>query len=90
MSIVGFLIVGLIAGWIASNLMEGHGLGVAGDIIVGVIGALVGGLVFGNLGINGNGFWGALGMSLVGAVILLFIIGLFPHRGGPTHPIGKM
>lgn len=81
MGIVAFLIVGLIAGWVASLLVEGHGLGTLGDLIVGVIGALVGGFIFNILGVTAYGFWGSVGMSVVGASVFLFIVGLFarPH-----------
>lgn len=77
MNIIAFLLIGLFAGWIASSLIQGHGLGTPGDIIVGVIGAFVGGFVFDIFGITTYGFWGSLGMSVVGALVFLFIVGLF-------------
>ena len=76
MTLLSFLIIGLLAGWLAGLIMKGHGFGVIGDIIVGIIGALVGGYLFSALGISAYGTFGALAMSVIGAVVLLFFIGL--------------
>jgi uncharacterized membrane protein YeaQ/YmgE (transglycosylase-associated protein family) len=82
MEFLGFLIVGLIAGWLAGMLMRGSGFGLLGNIIIGIIGAIIGGYVFRFFGVStGDGFSiGSLITAFVGAVILLFIIGLF-RRG---------
>lgn len=74
---LGFLVIGAIAGWLAGNLMKGGGFGLFGNIIVGVIGAVVGGWVFGFLGVTASGFIGSLITAVVGAGILLFVVGLF-------------
>jgi uncharacterized membrane protein YeaQ/YmgE (transglycosylase-associated protein family) len=74
---IWFLIVGGLAGWIASVLVEGSGLGIFGDIVVGVIGAFLGGFLAMEFNITVYGFWGVLGMSIVGAVILLVILRVF-------------
>ncbi|MEO5927885.1 MAG: GlsB/YeaQ/YmgE family stress response membrane protein [Patescibacteria group bacterium] len=84
MSILWFLIVGAIAGWIAGELTKGSGFGLLGNIVVGIVGALVGGYVFGLLGINVYGLLGQIVMSVIGAVIFLFILSLF--RRGPVRP----
>ena len=76
-SLLGFLVIGAIAGWLAGNLMKGGGFGLFGNIIVGVIGAVVGGWVFGFLGVTASGFIGSLITAVVGAGILLFVVGLF-------------
>ena len=76
MSIFWFLLVGLVAGWLAGIIMRGHGFGMVGDIIVGVIGALIGGYLFGALGITAYGTFGAIAMAAIGAMVLLFLIGL--------------
>ncbi len=90
MNIVAFLLVGLISGWIASLIVEGHGFGAIGDIIIGVIGAFVGGFVFDMLGVASYGFWGAVGMSLVGAVVFLFVVNLFGRFfGSHNRPVRK-
>ncbi len=75
--IIVFLLVGLIAGWLASHIMR-SGFGLIGDLIVGVIGALIGGLLLGALGVSfsGLGILGAILTALIGAIILLFIIRL--------------
>ncbi len=80
MNILSFLIIGLIAGWVASTLTEGHGLGIVRDIIVGVIGAFVGGFIFSIFGVATFGFWGTVATSVVGAMAFLFIVGLFTDR----------
>ncbi|HKJ18724.1 MAG TPA: GlsB/YeaQ/YmgE family stress response membrane protein [Xanthomonadales bacterium] len=75
-SILGFLVIGALAGWLAGKLMKGGGFGLFGNIIVGVIGAIIGGWVFGFLGLSATGFIGSLVMATVGAGILLFIVSL--------------
>jgi len=89
MDIVIFLLVGLIAGWIASSLMKGEGLGILGDIVVGVIGAFLGGFIFGMAGVAVYGFWSALGMSVIGAMVFLFIVGLFSGTINNRRPLRK-
>jgi uncharacterized membrane protein YeaQ/YmgE (transglycosylase-associated protein family) len=73
-SLIWFLLIGLIAGWLAGKLMRGGGFGIVGDMIVGVIGALIGGWLFGVLGIGVGGLIGAIITAFVGAVILLAIL----------------
>ena len=75
-SILMFLIIGAIAGWLAGNFMKGGGFGIAGNIVVGIIGAVVGGFVFGLVGLQATGLIGAIVVSTIGACILLFIVGL--------------
>lgn len=74
MSLIWFLIVGLIAGWLAGKVMRGGGYGLVGDLIVGVIGALIGGWLFGLLGITAGGLIGSIIMAFVGAVVLIFLL----------------
>jgi uncharacterized membrane protein YeaQ/YmgE (transglycosylase-associated protein family) len=73
-SLIWFLLIGLIAGWLAGKVMRGGGFGIIGDMIVGVIGALIGGWLFGVLGIGVGGLIGAIVTAFVGAVILLAIL----------------
>jgi uncharacterized membrane protein YeaQ/YmgE (transglycosylase-associated protein family) len=75
-SLVWFLLVGLIAGWLAGKVMRGGGFGIIGDMIVGVIGALLGGWLFGLLGIAAGGLIGAIITAFVGAVILIWLLRL--------------
>ena len=74
--LIWFLLVGLIAGWLAGRVMRGGGFGVIGDMIVGVIGALLGGWLFGVLGIAAGGLIGAIITAFVGAVILILLLRL--------------
>ncbi len=76
-SLLVILFVGGVAGWLAGLVMKGRGFGVLGNIVVGIVGALVGGFVLGAFGIAiGGGLPGAILNAFVGAVILLFLIGL--------------
>jgi uncharacterized membrane protein YeaQ/YmgE (transglycosylase-associated protein family) len=77
MEFVWFILIGLAAGWLAGQFMKGGGFGLVGDIIVGVIGALIGGFLFRSLGISaGGGLLGALIVATIGAIVLLFVLRL--------------
>lgn len=76
MNFVWFLLIGLVAGWLAGVVMKGKGFGLIGNMIVGVIGAVLGGFMFQFLGIAAGGLIGSLVVAFVGAVVLLFIVGL--------------
>jgi uncharacterized membrane protein YeaQ/YmgE (transglycosylase-associated protein family) len=74
MGFVAFLITGLIAGWLAGQVMKGGGYGVLMDIILGLLGGMLGGWIFGALGIwPGHGMIGSIIVAFVGAVILVAI-----------------
>jgi uncharacterized membrane protein YeaQ/YmgE (transglycosylase-associated protein family) len=75
MAFVWFAIVGLTAGWLAGLVMKGGGYGV-GDLVVGMLGALLGGFLFGALGISAGGFAGSIVVATVGAVVLIFLLRL--------------
>lgn len=69
-----WIIVGLIAGWLAGQVMRGGGYGVIVDIILGILGGILGGWLFGSLGVwPGGGMFGSILVSFVGAVILVAI-----------------
>jgi len=76
MSLIYFLIVGLIAGWLAGVIMKGSGYGVLGDIVIGIIGAMIGGHVLGWLGVFAYGLIGRIITAVVGAIILIFVVRL--------------
>lgn len=76
MGLLMFLIIGALAGWIAGNIMRGGGFGLLGNMVVGILGAIVGGFAFGLLGFVTTSLLGSLISAVVGAVILLFIVGL--------------
>ena len=80
MEIITFLVVGLLAGWIASVLVKGRGSGVLSDIVIGVIGAFVGGFVFRLFDLTTYSFYGSLWMSVIGAVVFLLVAGIFQKR----------
>ena len=73
-SFIIFILVGLVAGWLAGQIMKGGGFGLIGDIIVGVIGAVIGGWLWGALKLPGIGPWWltSIIIATVGACILLF------------------
>jgi uncharacterized membrane protein YeaQ/YmgE (transglycosylase-associated protein family) len=76
-SLIIFLIVGAIAGWLAGQIMRGGGFGLVGDIIIGIIGAFLAGMLFPRLGLHiGSGLLGAIISATIGACILLFLVRL--------------
>lgn len=77
MNILWFIIIGIVAGWLAGVIMKGGGFGILGDLIVGVIGAILGGWLFGQFGVHlGYGLLGELVVATVGAIVLLAILRL--------------
>ena len=71
---IGAIIIGLIAGWLAGQVMKGGGYGVLVDIILGLLGGLLGGWLFGQLGLGaGGGMVGSIIVAFIGAVILVGI-----------------
>lgn len=81
--ILAWLLVGLIAGWLAGLLMRGRGYGCLVDIILGLVGAFLGGLVFSFFVTGDAGFWGSIGIAFVGACILIAIA----HALAPRQPL---
>ena len=81
-SLLVILFVGLIAGWLAGQIVRGTGFGIIGDILVGIAGALVASLLFLKLGIAiGTGLVREIIYSAIGAVILLLVVRLLRTRG---------
>ena len=78
MTILTWIIVGLIAGVLASLVMGGTGYGLIGDIIIGIVGAFVGGWIFNALGVGSpwGGLPGTIFIAFIGAVVLLFVLRL--------------
>jgi uncharacterized membrane protein YeaQ/YmgE (transglycosylase-associated protein family) len=75
-SIVAWIVIGAIAGWLAGLLVKGYGFGVIGNIVVGILGAGVAGLLAPRLGLYTESFGGNIVASLLGALVLLLLIGL--------------
>ena len=71
--IVGWLIIGLLAGWLSGELIRGKGFGCIGDTLIGLIGAVLGGWLFSLLHTHAYGFLGGLAAATVGAVVLVAI-----------------
>ena len=82
MSLLTWLIVGLVAGVLASMLMGGTGYGLVGDIIIGIVGAFVGGWLFSALGVASplGGLAGTILVAFIGAVVLLFLLRMLRGR----------
>jgi uncharacterized membrane protein YeaQ/YmgE (transglycosylase-associated protein family) len=77
MKFIGFLIIGAIAGWLAGVIKKGKGFGLGGNLIVGILGAMLGGFLFQLIGLTSTGMIGSLVVSTIGAVLLLSLIGKF-------------
>lgn len=75
--LIGWIIIGLLAGWLAGKISRGEGYGCITDIVLGLIGSVLGGWIFTKLGIFGGGFLYSLAAATLGAVILVSIVHLF-------------
>ena len=73
---IGAIIIGLIAGWLTGKLMRGEGYGMFADILLGLVGALIGSWIFNALGVVVYGRLGFLAIALVGAIVLVGIVHL--------------
>ena len=82
-SLLIILLVGLIAGWLAGQIVQGTGFGLIGDLVIGIVGALIGGWLLPQLGIHlGLGLVAAILNATIGAVLLLLVIRLVRGGGG--------
>ena len=72
--IIAWIVVGLLAGWLAGLAMKGSGYGLAGDIIVGLIGSVVGGFLMGFFVHGDTGFWGSIVVAFLGACLLIAVM----------------
>ncbi len=79
-SLVGWIIIGLIAGWLAGKVSRGEGYGCVADIILGLVGSLLGGWIFTRLGIFGGGFIYSLAAATLGAIIVVSIVHLIAGK----------
>jgi len=75
-SILAWIIIGAIAGWLAGRLVKGYGYGLIGNIVVGILGAGVAGLLAPAIGLHTESFSGNIVASLLGALVLLLLVGL--------------
>lgn len=74
MGLIGSLIIGGVAGWLAGRIMKGEGYGVLMNILLGIVGGLIGGWVFSLLGLATTSIIGQLICATVGAVLLIFLV----------------
>jgi uncharacterized membrane protein YeaQ/YmgE (transglycosylase-associated protein family) len=82
-SLLVILFVGLVAGWLAGQIVRGTGFGIIGDLIVGILGAFIGSWLLPQLGIHlGTGVISAIVNATIGAILLLLIVRLFRGGGG--------
>jgi uncharacterized membrane protein YeaQ/YmgE (transglycosylase-associated protein family) len=75
-SLIIFLAIGALAGWLAGNIMKGSGFGIIGNIVVGIVGAVLGGFLIGLLGFIAVGLIASIISATVGAIVLLYIVSL--------------
>ena len=68
------IVIGILAGFIAGKIVKGHGMGTLMDLLVGIVGSVLGGWIFTLLGLAAYGLIGQLVMATVGAVVLLVIV----------------
>src|SRR5690349_17478470 len=79
---IGYIIIGALAGWIAGKIVKGGGSGILMNIVIGIIGALIGGFLLSFfLDTAGGGWWFTLFTAILGSVILLWLVGLVQRRG---------
>jgi uncharacterized membrane protein YeaQ/YmgE (transglycosylase-associated protein family) len=78
--VIAWLVVGLVAGWLAGMVMKGGGYGIIGDILVGLIGSFVGGLLVGFFDQGAVGFWGSIVVAFIGACALIALMRVFSGR----------
>ncbi len=80
-SLLIIIVVGVAAGWLAGQIVQGTGFGILGDLVIGVVGAFIGGWLLPQLNIHlGSGIFSAIINATIGAVVLLFVLAIL--RGG--------
>ena len=79
MDILYAVLIGIIAGWLAGLVVKGRGFGMIGDLVVGIIGAVFGSLIFGVLNIDAYGSFGPLITAFIGAVLFLALVKALKH-----------
>ena len=71
---ITWIVIGLVAGWLAGKIMKGSGYGILGDIVLGLVGSVVGGFVVGLFMVGNAGFIGSIVVAVIGACLLIFIV----------------
>lgn len=80
MAFIWYILIGLVAGWLAGLIMKGGGYGFLINILVGIVGGVFGGWVFGLLGFAASGIVGNLITAIIGAILLIWIVSLFTSK----------
>ena len=80
LGLISFLVVGLLAGWIAGRLTKGSGFGLLGNLALGVVGAFVGGLLFWVLGLTAQNLIGQIVTAVIGAIVFLYVAAKLKSR----------
>lgn len=76
-SLAAWVVLGLIAGWLAGQITRGHGFGCIGNVVVGLVGTIIGGFIFSAVGFHGPaGFLGSLVVAVIGAATLITLVNL--------------
>ncbi|MGA9322515.1 MAG: GlsB/YeaQ/YmgE family stress response membrane protein [Xanthobacteraceae bacterium] len=82
-SLLIILLVGLVAGWLAGQIVQGTGFGIIGDLLIGIVGAFIGDWLLPQLGLHlGSGIISAIANATIGAVLLLLVVRLVRGGGG--------
>lgn len=84
-NVIAWLVVGLVAGWLAGLVMKGGGYGILGDIVVGLVGAFVGGFLVSFFDAGVAGFWGSIFVAFIGACVMIAIVRAV--SGGPRRVV---
>ncbi|TGM72551.1 GlsB/YeaQ/YmgE family stress response membrane protein [Leptospira mtsangambouensis] len=79
-SFIWFLLIGLVAGWLAGRILRGKGFGLIANLVIGVVGSFLGGIVFRFFGFITNNLIAELIVAVVGAILLIFIAGMIKKR----------
>lgn len=85
-SLISFVVIGLVAGWIVGKILKGESFGLVNNLIIGMIGSVVGGVLFWVVGIAPRNFVGALFTAVVGAFVFLFVATELRKRLGSGPP----
>ncbi len=77
---IGFILTGMLAGWLAGQLTKGKGFGLTTNLILGVLGSLLGGVIFWILGFSSHGFIASTIVSTIGAILVLYLVNKLKHN----------
>lgn len=79
-NIVMVIVVGILAGWLAGKIQKGRGFGLVGNLVIGVLGSVFGSWLFWQLGLYTYGFLGNVAVAVVGALVILYVVGMIAKR----------